>query len=301
MSEVEVLNQYASRLEKLSLQYNTELCVILHEMREKRPKLFPNSKTFFIWIKQHSHLRSDSNIFKYLQAGKLLLERRNEGELEPESMEQLFDVVNEEPTRYGPLRRNDLFASPEKNQYLSLKHSSNNQEWYTPKWLLHPILEVLWYHNHHQVLGEINLDPASSLKANEVIQAEKYYTKQDNGLQQRWFGKVFCNPPSGIILGVKSLLLLFWEAAVNKYEVEYDEGLFLLKLDLQSPAYHHFLTKPFCLLSNMKFRPNGEETEYLSPHGYVMVYFGTNVDHFVSVFENYGSIPGRNKWAAITS
>ena len=46
-----------------------------------------------------------------------------------------------------------------------------------------------------QVFGEIDLDPASSVKANKVVQAKSIFTKRTNGLKQKWHGRVFLNPP----------------------------------------------------------------------------------------------------------
>jgi phage N-6-adenine-methyltransferase len=45
------------------------------------------------------------------------------------------------------------------------------------------------------VLGEIDVDPASTEQANATVKAAKYYTKEDSGLTKPWHGHVFMNPP----------------------------------------------------------------------------------------------------------
>jgi hypothetical protein len=50
----------------------------------------------------------------------------------------------------------------------------------------------------HALLGEIDLDPASSHFANKYVDAKNYYTPTDDGLNVgEWFGKVYLFPPSG--------------------------------------------------------------------------------------------------------
>lgn len=50
----------------------------------------------------------------------------------------------------------------------------------------------------YALLGEIDLDPASSKAANEYVNAKKFYTPSDDGLnEQEWFGNVYLFPPKG--------------------------------------------------------------------------------------------------------
>lgn len=59
-------------------------------------------------------------------------------------------------------------------------------EWYTPDDYLDAA---------RRVLGTIDLDPASSVIAQERVKAKKYYSAQQDGLSQPWSGRVFLNPP----------------------------------------------------------------------------------------------------------
>ena len=63
--------------------------------------------------------------------------------------------------------------------------TSNSNEWYTP----HPLFDRI-----QEVLGiTFTLDPCAT---KESAKCEKYYTKEQNGLEQDWSGEhVFINPP----------------------------------------------------------------------------------------------------------
>lgn len=61
-----------------------------------------------------------------------------------------------------------------------------NYEAYTPEALIAPA---------RQVLGHIDLDPASCELANSVVQARQYFTEEENALEQDWWGKIWLNPP----------------------------------------------------------------------------------------------------------
>lgn len=48
-----------------------------------------------------------------------------------------------------------------------------------------------------ELLGGIDLDPASCAEFNKNVQAAAFYTEKDNGLLLPWHGRVFLNPPGG--------------------------------------------------------------------------------------------------------
>ena len=48
-----------------------------------------------------------------------------------------------------------------------------------------------------RVLGRIDLDPASCALANGVVQAERTFAIEDDGLSVPWTGRAFLNPPGG--------------------------------------------------------------------------------------------------------
>ena len=71
------------------------------------------------------------------------------------------------------------------------QHSSATNEHYTPADVVD---------RARRVLGAIDLDPASCPEANAAIKASKIFTRDDDGLRQEWAGRVFLNPPGGLLV-----------------------------------------------------------------------------------------------------
>lgn len=61
-------------------------------------------------------------------------------------------------------------------------------DWHSPA----EIVEAAW-----RVMGEIDLDPASSEVANRIIKAKRFYTVKEEALSQPWGSRVWLSPPDG--------------------------------------------------------------------------------------------------------
>lgn len=169
-----------------------------------------------------------------------------------------------------------------------LINTSSNNEWYTPR----KYIEAA-----RTVLGNIDLDPASSAYANETIHADKYYTIEDDGLRQRWDGRVFLNPPYGKD-GKESNQALWSRTLIEQYE----EGIVLAAVLLVNavPGNRWFAPLwdfPICFPDH-RIRFYNESGEVGQPtHSNALVYLGDDVDTFAEIFSEFGVVAVRYGYA----
>jgi phage N-6-adenine-methyltransferase len=88
--------------------------------------------------------------------------------------------------------KTNLATSPLQAQLRTLSRvhfSSTTPEWETPQDLFDEL---------DRIFGGFTLDPCATA---ENAKCSRYFTVADNGLSQRWRGKVFMNPPYGREIG----------------------------------------------------------------------------------------------------
>lgn len=169
------------------------------------------------------------------------------------------------------------------SQPMSVLTSHRSGVWFTPPV---PYIELA-----HEVLGNIDLDPASEPFPQQWIKADRYWTQ--DGLLHQWNAKtVFCNPPYGK-LGGKSNQAAWSRKMVCEYEAgHFKAGILLINSTHGYRWYEELWTKyPVCLArERIRFiKPDGTVGGQ-AKRGQTFVYFGTDPAKFIDVFSNLGRI-----------
>lgn len=156
-------------------------------------------------------------------------------------------------------------------------HNSGENEWYTPA----GIIEAA-----RAVMGGIDLDPASSAAANEVVRAARFYTATDNGLIQPWEGRIWLNPPySGI------LVARFVEKLVAEHRSSHVGAAVMLTNNATETVWGQSLLgacSAVCFPSGrIRFGLRGEE-KATPLQGQMICYLGPRVEIFTDVFSALG-------------
>ena len=158
-------------------------------------------------------------------------------------------------------------------------HNSGENEWYTPPEYIEAAREVL---------GAIDLDPASTEKANEVVRAERFYSIEDDGLSQQWAGRVWMNPPYS-----SDLIALF----CDRLEVAFEAGTVPSAIALVNNATEtqwfqglarHASAICFPERRVRFWNPDGESSAPLQ--GQALIYLGDAAAKFADVFNRLGLV-----------
>lgn len=166
---------------------------------------------------------------------------------------------------------------PEFHTKAHVSYNSGNNEWYTPS----EYIELA-----RKVMGSIDLDPASSEKANAVVQAERYYTAEDDGLSQEWYGNVWLNPPYA-----SELIMKFVDKFASVAECKtINQAVILVNNATETEWFSKLaeIADAVCFpKGRVKFyAPDGKIGAPLQ--GQAILYFGAYADCFVDTFRAKG-------------
>jgi hypothetical protein len=179
---------------------------------------------------------------------------------------RIFKAGHSKGLPEGAQRRSDL--------------QTGEMEWYTPSDYIDAVREVLG--------GRIDLDPASSPMAQAIVQAEKFYTIDDDGLAQDWSGSVWLNPPFK-----SSLVKQFAEKLIAEHVNGDVPAAVMVTNSYTETSWWHSLARAGAAVcftrGRIKFdSPHGEKAA--PTNGQCFYYFGVERERFEQRFSEFGLV-----------
>jgi len=156
---------------------------------------------------------------------------------------------------------------------------TGENEWYTP---------LQYIDAARKVMGEIDLDPATSEFGQKRIQAKSHFTQKENGLVLPWHGKIWLNPPYS-----QPLISQFIEKAINEHEQKQITELIALTHNHTDTQWFHSLESisSFLCFTKGRIKYEKEDGTIAAPtQGATFFYIGSHSHRFREVFQAFGFI-----------
>jgi len=189
---------------------------------------------------------------------------------EPEIVEKYIERTikqDEAPTTSGALRAIQESRKPH------VTNNSKDDEWYTP---------AKYIESAREVLGRIDLDPASNDFANKTVKADRYFTEESNGLKQEWSGNIWMNPPYST-----ALLSQFADKLISS---NFSQAIVLVNNATETAWFEKMISKASAIVFHRgRIRFVKRDGEHGAPlQGQAFIYYGDNAERFLEVFSKYG-------------
>ena len=159
-------------------------------------------------------------------------------------------------------------------------NATGEYEWYTPS---------IYIEAAREMMGSIDVDPASSEVANEIVKSTKYYTLEVDGLIQNWDGNVWMNPPYS-----QPLITEFCDLLIEKIiDGEVKQACVLVNNATETNFYQNMLNhcKAVCFIKGrVRFIDKNGKESGAPLQGQTILYFGYNTEKFGSIFSQFGVV-----------
>jgi ParB family chromosome partitioning protein len=169
----------------------------------------------------------------------------------------------------------ELSESEGKTTHVS--QNGGEHEWYTP---------VEYLDAARAVLGQIDLDPASSEIAQRTVRAATYFTKDGDGLNKPWAGRLWLNPPYAA-----ELIGRFTKKLCERFEGgDVSQAVVLVKSATETSWFQQLASTASAICfpaSRVRFLdPEGNLGALLQ--GQAVLYLGDEPGKFIAAFAAFG-------------
>lgn len=159
-----------------------------------------------------------------------------------------------------------------------VSQNTGEQEWYTPATYIAAAVEVM---------GRIDLDPASSDAAQKTVRAGRFFSKEDDGLLQDWAGNIWLNPPYA-----SGLVDKFANKLVDSLP-DIEQAVVLVNNATETRWFQLLANHAdaICFVAKrIKFLDANGEPKQSPLQGQAFFYYGMNSDGFTETFREFGFV-----------
>ena len=182
----------------------------------------------------------------------------------------------EQPDQYREKLRQAAYRKAGLEVEESHRVNTGEYEWYTPERYIIAAREVM---------GGIDLDPASHLAAQQTILAANYYTAADDGLRQEWHGRVWLNPPYA-----QPLMQNFVAKLCREFVAGRIAQAIMLTHNYTDTAWFHEAQGVAALLCFTRGRISFVGASGPPTQGQCFFYFGDRLEAFATTYRAFGFI-----------
>jgi len=213
-----------------------------------------------IFLESHARPLTSLEPEQQREAWALAVETAPEGKVTGAHVQKIVDELTEAPRPH-------------------VTHNSGNNEWYTPP----EYIEAA-----RQVMGDIDLDPASSEIANKTVHAATFYTQEDDGLLYDWAcGTCWMNPPyASHLIGLFANKL-----AEHVKRGDVSEACVLVNNATETAWFNALLDLASCVCfirGRVKFIDMDGKASGAPLQGQAVLYIGPNAEAFGKAFSDFG-------------
>lgn len=178
--------------------------------------------------------------------------------------------------RGGGLSFAEAYAAAKNKKGAHVANNAGENEWYTPADYIAAAVSVL---------GGIDLDPASTFEANAVVGAERFFTREQDGLTQTWGGRVWMNPPYA-----RPLIDGFCGKLAEEYAAGNVSQAITLTNNATETGWFHALAEVAAAICFPRGRVKfwHPEREAVPLQGQALCYLGEDLETFRKAFVQFG-------------
>jgi ParB-like chromosome segregation protein Spo0J len=208
-----------------------------------------------------------------------LVEAVERGDLSVSFAAKVTELPPQDQQEIAKLPKTEALEEYKKRAHVA--NNSGNNEWYTPA----PFVSAA-----REAMGGIDCDPASSDTANATVNADRFFTAEQDGLkQQTWGERVWMNPPYA-----QPLIGQFAADLVRRHsDGQVAEACVLVNNATETAWFQTMLevASAVCLIKGrVRFMDPDGKPSGAPLQGQVVLYLGRNADKFAQAFSEFGRV-----------